>query len=244
MRLPVVEGIIARRLLINYRVDPSALDGVLPAPFRPKLVSGYAMAGICLIRLADIRPRGLPAAMGLDSENAAHRIAVEWGDGAEKREGVYIPRRDSNSRVNTLLGGRVFSGWHHYADFSVDESAERFSVALRSADGATRVAVDARLSTTLPPDSVFATVEQASAFFEAGSLGYSAGRHAGEYDGLELRSRGWRVEPLSVEHVASSFFEDPDRFPPGSATFDSALVMRGIPHEWRAQPSLRRAPAA
>lgn len=69
-------------------------------------------------------------------------------------------------------------------------------------------------------------------------MGYSAGRRAGEYDGLELRSEGWRVEPLAVEHVASSFLEDPGRFPPGAATFDCALVMRRLSHEWHARPPL------
>ncbi|MFE8975479.1 hypothetical protein ACFYM7_18880 [Streptomyces cyaneofuscatus] len=32
--------------------------------------------------------------------------------------------------------------------------------------------------------------------------------------------------------VRSSFFEDPDRFPPGSAVLDSALVMRGVAADW------------
>lgn len=32
--------------------------------------------------------------------------------------------------------------------------------------------------------------------------------------------------------VRSSFFEDLDRFPPGSAVLDSALVMRGVAADW------------
>ena len=89
MKMPAVEGIIERRLLVNYRVAPGALAGILPAPFRPKLVGGYAIAGICLIRLASVRPRGLPAGLGLRSENAAHRIAVEW----DVREPVTIAQK-------------------------------------------------------------------------------------------------------------------------------------------------------
>jgi hypothetical protein len=33
-------GRIARRLLVNYRVDPDAIAPLLPAPFRPALVDG------------------------------------------------------------------------------------------------------------------------------------------------------------------------------------------------------------
>lgn len=234
MPLPVVHGVIARRLLVNYRVDPDALAGVLPAPFRPQLVVGHAIAGICLIRLAAVRPRGLPAAVGIGSENAAHRIAVEWEDHGVRRTGVYIPRRDTDSPLNVLLGGRLFPGLHQRARFTSCESGDEIAVALESADGRTRVSVAGRVTTALPRDSVFPSLQAASDFFERGAVGYSATRRAGVYDGLELRSDAWRVEPLAVERVASSWFEDTTRFPAGSVAFDSALVMRDVPHEWHA----------
>src|SRR4051812_13069240 len=100
MRLPTIRGIIDRRILANYRVDPDQLRALLPSRFRPKLVAGHGIAGICLIHLRQIRPAGLPAALGVSSENVAHRIAVEWDDPATGavREGVYIPRRDTSSR--------------------------------------------------------------------------------------------------------------------------------------------------
>lgn len=115
MRIPVVRGLIARRILVNYRFDPEALARVLPPPFRPKLVAGYGIAGICLIRLQHIRPKFLPGVLGVASENAAHRIAVEWTENGLMRERVYIPRRDTSSRFNSLFGGRLFPGVHHQA---------------------------------------------------------------------------------------------------------------------------------
>ena len=39
------------------------------------------------------------------SENAAHRFAVRWSDANGEHEGVYIPRRDSGSLLNTMAGG-------------------------------------------------------------------------------------------------------------------------------------------
>ncbi|MBI3969574.1 MAG: DUF2071 domain-containing protein, partial [Chloroflexi bacterium] len=67
MRLPVVRGLIARRILVNYRVDPDVLTQMLPAPFRPKLLRGVGLAGICLIRLQNERPNGFPAIFGVSS---------------------------------------------------------------------------------------------------------------------------------------------------------------------------------
>ena len=78
MRIPTIQGVIDRRILANFRVDSGVLRRLLPPPFRPKLVKGAGVAGICLIRLTHIRPRFMPSFIGITSENAAHRIAVEW----------------------------------------------------------------------------------------------------------------------------------------------------------------------
>jgi hypothetical protein len=232
MYIPTLEGTIDRRLLVNYCVDPDSLQRLLPGPFRPKLIHGMGIAGICLIRLKQIRPRALPAQLGFSSENAAHRIAVEWEEHGEYREGVYIPRRDTSSQFNTLIGGRLFPGVHHHASFQVREEDESFSVQITSDDGETRVAVEAQIASHLPEHSIFASLEEASAFFEQGSLGYSVTNKAGKLDGLELRCRNWKVEPLQVTKAQSSFFDDQERFPSGSAELDCALLMRAIHHEW------------
>jgi hypothetical protein len=167
MRIPVIRGIIDRRILANFHIDPDVMARILPSPFRPKLANGHAIGGICLIRLRGIRPRFFPIPWGIGSENAAHRIAVEWDVDGQPREGVYIPRRDTSSRLNTLAGGTLFPG-----------------------------------------------------------------------DGLELRCENWRVEPLEIDRVGSSYFEDETMFPPGSVEFDCALLMRGVHHEWHGRDDL------
>ena len=238
MKIPAIQGIIDRRILVNYHVVPEVMARVLPPPFRPKTVRGYAIGGICLIRLKNIRPKFAPLPGGLRSENAAHRIAVEWDESGSTREGVYIPRRDSDSRLNTWIGGRLFPGQHHLARFNVAETADHLDVSLRSGDDSTRVRVRARSTDHFPSSSVFNSLAEASAFFESGSLGYSATETAGRYDGLELRCKNWQVSSLDVEEVGSSYFEDPSRFPVGSVGFDCALLMREIMHEWHGRADL------
>ena len=238
MQIPVVRGIIDRRILVNFRIDPEILARVLPPPFRPKLAHGFGIAGVCLIRMKQIRPRFVPKALGIASENAAHRIAVEWEENGQLKEGVFIPRRDTSSRLNTLVGGRIFPGFHHQAQFEVRERKDHFYVALQSDDGETRLVVEGNAAAQLPVTSVFQSVAEASAFFEAGSLGYSVTPQSGTFDGLELRSLNWSVTPLAVSQVYSSFFADQICFPPGSVEFDCALLMQGIDHEWHARETL------
>jgi len=238
MQIPIIRGLIDRRILVNFRVDADVLARFLPQPFRPKLVNGVGMAGACLIRLKHIRPRRLPAFLGISSENAAHRIAVEWDQDGANREGVFIPRRDTSSRLNTLAGGRLFPGVHHRARFQVEERDDRFRVVVDSDDRETHLLVQGHVSTELPGSSIFSSVAEASRFFEKGALGYSVTGKPGAFDGLELRSFAWQVRPLLMEHVESSFFEDPARFPAGSVQFDSALLMQQIEHEWHGRGAL------
>jgi hypothetical protein len=239
MRLPSVHGVIRRRILVNFQVDPAVMQSQIPDRFRPKLQNGRAIAGICLIRLEEIRPRFVPAALGVSSENAAHRIAVNWTDdsGAE-REGVFIPRRDTGSAINRLAGGRVFPGEHHRATFDARMAGGRVDLDMASADGEVRVRVHGETSDRLPASSCFGEVSEASRFFEGGSLGYSATSEPGRLDGVTLRTKSWKVEPLRIDDVYSSYFSDESKFPAGSVRFDCALLMRDIEHEWQSAEDL------
>ena len=196
MRLPNVHGVIRRRLLVNFRADAAVVAAILPPPFRPKLQDGWAIVGICLIRLEEIRPKGFPRLAGLSSENAAHRIAVVWDEAGATREGVYIPRRDTGSLVNHLAGGRLFPGEHQRAAFEVVDTPERVSLDMRSADGAVHVRVVGRQAAALPPTSIFASLEAASGVLRAG-----LGRLLG--DGVGPAPRSGRVDDARLERGAA-----------------------------------------
>jgi hypothetical protein len=232
-----------RRLLVNYRVDPEFLASLLPAPFRPVLVGGYGVAGICLIRLAGIRPAGVPAWAGLTSENAAHRVAVCWDSKDGPVTGVYVPRRDTSARMAALAGGRLFPGWQHLARFRADEHLGRFRVQADSRDGVVRILVAGHLTDYLPSGSIFADLDSASRFFRCAPVGYAATPTEGRFDGVELETAGWGLRPLHLEEVSSSFFDDPARFPPGTAVADSAFLMGGLATTWRPLSELRAATA-
>jgi hypothetical protein len=196
MKLPVVQGVIRRRLLVNFRVDPEVMARHLPPPFRPKLHHGFAIAGICLIRLE----------------------RVSW--------------------MNRLAGGRLFPGRQHAAEFEVEDDGTGIDLRMRSRDGTTRVEVAGTTAPQLPETSVFASLHEASNFFEHGSLGYSASGNPARFDAITLETQRWSVAPFAVSRVYSSYFDDVTRFPSSSITFDHALVMRDLQHRWRSERAL------
>ncbi len=230
MKIPVLNGIIDRRILINFTADPKDVEKIIPFPFRPKIYNNKAIVGVCLIRLKNIKPKGFPSFFGIASENGAHRIAVEWNEDGETKQGVYIPRRDTNLRLNAIVGGRLFPGKHYLAKFNVHESNDNYVINLKSSDK-TEISIDAQECESFNQDSIFGNLENVSDFFEKGSVGYSPNGKI--FDGMELKSKSWKVRPLKVRNVKSSFFENEKIFPKGSVKFDNAILMTEIEHEWK-----------
>jgi hypothetical protein len=112
-------------------------------------------------------------------------------------------------------------------------------IAVRSADGAADVDVAGQVASELPVSSVFRSLEEASSFFRSGSTGYSNARRRDCYEGVELLTDRWSVEPFAAEVATTSFLGDPTIFPPGSVEFDCALLMRDVECQFEALPALK-----
>ena len=230
--LPMIQGVIARRMLLNFRADADVVQRLLPEPLRVDQQQGYAIVGICLIRLENLRPNGIPGPLGLSSENMAHRVAIQFPDRDGMRPGVFIWRRETDQRLVELLGGRLFPGVHHHARFQVRENANRLSMDVTTEDGKADVCFSARVSGEWRQTDSFGSFEEVSEFFRKGDCGFSCSLRGGELEGLQLKTLKWAMVPMDVESQHCAFYSDSQRFPAGSIEFDCGLLMRGLPHEW------------
>jgi Uncharacterized conserved protein (COG2071) len=227
---------IERRLLVNYRIDPEFVAPLLPRPFRPQLVAGRAVGGVCFLRLGGLRAGLMPGMPGFATENAAHRFAVEWDDAGGTRVGVYVPRRDTSSRITAVAGGKIFPGSYHLARFAVDEPGDDVRIAVTSNDRNVRLTVAAVPAATLD-SQLFPALPDAVDFFRRGALGFSPSGHSGSLDGVRLHSASWDAHPMAVEHIGSSLFDETTVFPRGTCLLDFALVMRNIRARWTSEPA-------
>lgn len=218
-----VQARLRRRLLISYRLDPAIAAGLLPEGFRPQTIDGSALAGVCVLGLEAIRPRWLRVGWGLRSENAAHRMAVEWDGPDGVQRGVFIFERHSSALHPVLLGGRLFPGVHRRARFTTQESDGRFALTMDAGEHSLDADVEIGGEWS---SGVFASVEEASDFYRAGRIGWSLGRDGRRVEPVALTSEAWAVEGARLHSLRSSFF---DALPEGSAVFDSVVVMRDLP---------------
>ena len=228
--LPVLEGTIARRVLLNFRVDSEIARRLVPAPLELATHNGYAVAGVCLIALEKLRPKCLPAAFGFSSENMAHRIAVRFSTENGWREGVYIWRRETDHPFVHRFGGRLFPGVHGSAAFTISDNEGGLAMCVKTRRTDADVSFEAKPS-AFQRGALFETFEDLSGFFQKGDCGFSCAL-GGELEGMQLKTLRWQMSPLNVRTVRASFFEDTARFPRGSVVFDCGVLMRDIPHEW------------
>lgn len=231
--LRTLRGRMRRRLLLTYRVDPAVAGGIIPAPFRPQLVDGSAVGGVCLITLTELRPGWVRPRWGISTENAAHRFAVECDEGGATHAGVYVIERHSSDIVPVVGGGRFFPGIQRRARFVIEETGARFRVGMEASDASVFADVEV---TDGWESTLFPTVEDASQFYRAGSIGWSPRRDGRGAEAVELSTTRWVAEAGRVNEVGSSFF---DGLPRGAAQIDSALVMRDLPVSWRRPATTR-----
>lgn len=234
LQFNVLEGVIYRRILINFRVDPEVLSGIVPKPFVPKLVGSNGLAGICLTMLRQMRPEGLPKIFGMASDNVAHRVMVLRTEENVTHPCVFIPEMYSSSPLNRIAGGLVFPGRQRSASIKTEFSQHKVQVQARNDDG---LSIDLSASPTesMPAGSMFSSLDEVSDVLSEHCIGYSC---SGEgLSGIRLVTDQWKVCPLDVSRIHSSYFSS-SSFPEGSVAFDSAVMMQNIPHKWTVEPDL------
>lgn len=225
----VLRGTIRRRLLVNAVVDPDEAVRHLPPGIRPHVVDGGTVVGCCLLSVEGIGPTPVPAPFGIALRAAAHRISVEWNDGADLVVGVYVPLRHTDSLPARIVGGRWFPGVHRSARIDVAAEGSRQQWVVEPTVEADRYALTAEVAAvpgdpTVPADPVGATSVLAE-------VGLSPGRD-GSLEAVGMRTDHRRALPVEVIDLRSTFLAG---F--ASARPARSFVMHDVEVTWTAKPS-------
>jgi hypothetical protein len=230
--LPILEGIIARRLVLNYRADPRLFSSIVPSPLQVATINGFAVFGICLIRLEKVRPKGFPSIVGVTAESMAHRIAVRFPYRGQSKDGVFIWRRDTSQCLMSAFGGYLFPGIFNPARFQVKDSPSAVVMDIKTRRGEADTQLTAHYGGEWKPTALFETLDGASQLLKQGDCGFSCTRSATRLEGMRLAAQDWKVSPLQVENYKSVFFDKLAAKLGCGFEFDHAIAMHGIRHEW------------
>jgi hypothetical protein len=227
-------GAVDRRVLILYRVAPKVVSELLPSGVCAMEVQGRAVAGIAFARHRMAKSRLLPARL-VSAHTASHFFLVTGSRRDVHGDAAFVTRYDCSSRLHLWIGGRLP---YHHARFRVVEGCESLELVGDSDDRAMHLSLQAQVVRSMPAGSMFRTPAQATECLRecAGGLGLAPGGAASvEAPGTRRRLR---FQPLKVERLESSIFEDLMRGAPGLVEFDSAYWVREDEFAWAAEGTL------
>lgn len=217
------QGQIDSRVLVNYRVELSVLRERLPAPFRPRSLHGYGVAGLDVFRLA-ARSRWSRRGDLL----AVHRIEAVAQFGGQRIPGTYVLRCDVPPGLYVHPFGRFFPNVMHTARLQWDTpEPDRYRLRMGRRNRPW-LEVQAHAGQRFPFDSMMEDLETASAFFGASEAWFAPRFGLTLFEQRRWAFSPWQVHPMLIERLDAPFFRRVMRFPKGSYFFDHALIQHDL----------------
>lgn len=220
-------------ITLTYALPAHVLRRLLPPGLELETFGTYGLVAVALVRTRSLRPAGWPEALGQDFFLAGYRVFTTFTrpDGRTVR-GLRILRSDAD-RARMVLGGNLLTHYHyHRCDATVEPSAGRIAVSVRTPDGGGDLDLTAENSAaTLPAGSPFSSVREARRF--AGPLPFTFDYEPETHSIIAINATrtNWRPAPVSVDVRRISFFDHP-MFAGCTPVLASAFRMTGVNYRW------------
>ena len=233
-----VRGRIRRCWLFTWRTPEETVRSLVPAPLVPETHRGFAFWNVVVCEISGMRPRALPASLGIGYWHAAYRLHVRArvAHGREV-EGLHFIRSDCDRSIVAALGNVLTDFHFHTARIAVRETAGAVDGRIEVADASARFRIDRRAAPQLSAGSPFASVAEAAAFLKYKPCGLSpAGRDGLNAVRIVREENAWQSRVVAVAEQSWEFFAGRDVTP------EVCCEVAPIDYEWSRGEILRAAP--
>jgi hypothetical protein len=203
-------GLLQRCWLFPYQTPEAEARALLPPELEPVTREGCAFWNVVICRIHRMRPRLVPAFLGVSYWHVAYRLYVRCHPRAGPPiEGLYFLRSDCDSPLMTGAGNLLTDYHFHTARVEVaEEPPARLRIAVSSPDAPAAVVLDRSSPPGLPAHSAFGTLEEAAAFLKYQPFGISIAR-PGEVNVVAIRrdEAAWQSRLVHVESAEWQFLQ-------------------------------------
>lgn len=237
MQVFTVRANLDRVILLVYRLQPDAIQPLLPATMKLRTMAGHAFGGVLLARRRDLRMR-LGRAAWEGTQFAVHYLHIVDDPKQRSRYGTYVIRRDTTSRLNALLAPCGPRNRLHHASFRVAETGPKIDLEATSDDRQMHLHIAGRLAAQLSPHSTFLNTDQACSFLRDGLIGLGIVVRHQQTPPAHPANGQCRLVPMRLERFESSVFDSGPLSTETPCHLDSAFWLQDVEHAWDPQCQL------
>ena len=127
-----LRGMVTRRFLVSYPVDPVLLSDRLPPGAELSLHDGCAWVSACFVNLKNMRPSVFPRSMGIELNYLIHRTRARlpFPDG-KKREAVLVLEPNLDRLTLGWIGARLTGVGFNYRDIRLIEQEKSWNLVMK-----------------------------------------------------------------------------------------------------------------
>ncbi len=224
-----METVFQNCYLVNFAMEPSLLQRLLPHPIQPDVRNGEAFLSVVVSELADMRPTFIPKGFGFNFNQIVYRAIVTCNN----ERGVHFLRSDANNRFMCLTGN-LFSFFHfNYAriNTALENGHHRINVATKNREADIIANYDlSKLNKEMPKYSVFSSLDDAKEFFVELYVAFST---IGDFStAVRIKRTNWDLSVVHDENAIYSFMDGSQMFPKGSTRLDSVFYVKNLFYHW------------
>ncbi len=220
-------------VLVNFAVDPQALQRKLPPHLKPDLHEGKAYLSIVIARMIKMRPDFLPRVFGLTYNQIVYRAVVRRG--AER--GVTFLRSDADNALMVAAGNAFTFFRFHRSQIDWAENDDEVRIRTRPLDGA-KASIEASYNrrtplAVLPPTSRFRTITEAQAFLSELYVAFGAMRPNERCETVRIERTTWDSAVVADSDGVYDAMTSGLLFDRETASLDSIFLVRNLEYHWR-----------
>lgn len=231
-----VSAFFRHSLVLTYALPHSVLEPLLPPGLTLDTHNGYGFVAIAMVQADSLRPSYCPKLLGQKFFLSGYRIFARYKTKSGRTlRGLRILRSDTDRELMVRFGNCLTHYNYRLAEVRVQESAQRLEIQVQTANREADLQVIADLTTrpAAPPvGSPFREFREARLF--AGPLPFTF-----DYEGathsiimIEGVRREWKPEPVNVEVLQRTFFEQA-AFRGAEPILANAFHVQNIPYRWK-----------
>jgi hypothetical protein len=230
-----VEAFFRWSLVLTYAFPQRILAPLLPAGLELDTYGEWGFLAIALVQTENLRPKGLPRALGRDFFLSGYRLFTRFArPGKQSLRGLWILRSDTDRRAMVTLGNVFTHYGYRLAQVEAVREGSRLEVAVRTreCEADLRVVADLTGTSVLPTGSPFRSLDDARSF--AGPLPYTFDADAASKKMLVVRGLRTAWDPLPVQILShdASFLSRPE-LAGGTARLANAFYVEDVPYAWK-----------